>query len=171
MHHSDFIALIASIYKPNVYVELGLYEGETFKKVRPHILNRAYGVDYVPRSCLESLKHIPNTNIIFSKTDDFFNSFNDKIDMAFIDACHNAEQVMIDFENCFKRLNRGGIIFLHDTDPESNHLFSEGYCGDSYKIVSVLENRSDINIITFPLTEAGLSMVTLKNDTRTIRRN
>jgi hypothetical protein len=171
MHHSDYIALIASIYKPKVYVELGLYEGETFKKVRPHVMNTAYGVDYMKRPSLESLNILQNTNIIFSKTDDFFNNFNDTIDMAFIDACHNAHQVMIDFDNCFKRLNRGGVIFLHDTDPESNHLFSEGYCGDSYKIVPILENRDDINIITLPLTEAGLSMITLKNDTRTIRRN
>ena len=134
-------------------------------------MNKAYGVDYIQRPCLESLNHLQNTQIIFNKTDDFFNTFNEKIDMAFIDACHNSVQVMIDFENCLKRLNNGGIIFIHDTDPESNHLFSEGYCGDSYKIVSMLENRNDINITTFPLTEAGLSIVTLKNDTRTIRRN
>ena len=36
MHHSDFIAILASVYKPNLYVELGLYEGETLSKVLPH---------------------------------------------------------------------------------------------------------------------------------------
>jgi len=60
---------------------------------------------------------------------------------------------------------------LHDTDPESDVLFSPGYCGDSYKLVKHLENLQDINCTTFPLTEAGLTIVTKKNDTRTLRRS
>ena len=44
MHHSEFIGYIANIYKPNTYVELGLYHGETLKKVIPHA-KKLYGVD------------------------------------------------------------------------------------------------------------------------------
>ena len=33
MHHSDFIANITKIYTPKVYVELGLYQGETLSNV------------------------------------------------------------------------------------------------------------------------------------------
>jgi predicted O-methyltransferase YrrM len=91
--------------------------------------------------------------------------------MAFIDADHCYESALTDFENVYKRIAPGGIIILHDTDPESNHLFDFRYCGDSYKIVQYLENYPDINCITLPLTEAGLTIVTKKNDTRTIRRN
>jgi hypothetical protein len=60
---------------------------------------------------------------------------------------------------------------LHDTDPEEDRLFDPQFCGDSYKIVSILENRDDINVITIPIREAGLTIVTKKNDTRTLRRH
>lgn len=169
MHHSDFIALLASIYKPKVYVELGLYQGETISKVRPYI-GRGYGVDMNPNNFLEGLKVFPKLKIIYSTTNNFFDNFNEGIDMAFIDADHCYESAVCDFENVYKRLNPGGMILLHDTDPESDHLINPGYCGDSYKIVKYLENNTEINCTTLPLTEAGLTIVTKKNDTRTLRR-
>lgn len=169
MHHSDFIAVLASIYKPNVYVELGLYQGETISKVTPYI-GSGYGVDMNPNKFLEELKIFPKLKIIYSTTNSFFDNFNEGIDMAFIDADHCYESALSDFENVYKRLNLGGIIILHDTDPEGEHLINPGYCGDSYKIVKYLENNQEINCTTLPLTEAGLTIVTKKNDTRTLRR-
>ena len=169
LHHSEFIGLLASIYKPDIYVELGLYEGETLKQVQPHI-KTGYGIDMTPRQALEDLKIHSNLNILYTTTNEFFDFFNDGINMAFIDADHCYESALKDFENVYARLNDGGVIIMHDTDPESNHLIHPGYCGDSYKIVKTLEERSDINCTTIPLTEAGLTIITKKNDTRTIRR-
>lgn len=169
MHHSDFIALIASIYKPSVYVELGLYDGETFFKVLPHVKN-AHGVDMIMKPAVSSKSHYIGVNLHEMSTDTFFESNNFTIDMAFIDADHSSTSALKDFENCLIRLNPGGVIFMHDTDPCEDRLIHPGYCGDSYKIVPILEKRNDINIITFPLTEAGLSMITKKDDTRTKRR-
>jgi hypothetical protein len=169
MHHSDFIAILARMYKPNVYVELGLYEGETLTKTIPYI-GKGYGVDMVSKPALERLKSVPKLQINYETTNSFFEHFNQGIDMAFIDADHCYESVLVDFEKVYNRLNPGGIIILHDTDPESNHLFNPGYCGDSYRMVKYLEDRPDVNCTTFPLTEAGLTIVTKKNDTRTTRR-
>ena len=70
MHHSDFIGILASIYKPTTYVELGLYEGETLKKVQPHIKS-GYGIDMTPRQQLEDLKRHANLNILYTTTNDF----------------------------------------------------------------------------------------------------
>lgn len=165
MHHSTFIGYLASIYKPKIYVELGLYEGETLTKVRPHA-ETAYGIDMKSNQHLESLKKYNNVNIIYSSTDVFFESFDKKIDMAFIDADHCIESCMKDLENVLSRLNPGGVILLHDTDPESDKLIDPGYCGDSYKIVDILENNLDLNITTIPISEAGLSIVTRKGNTR-----
>lgn len=163
MHHSDFIAKIASIYRPNLYLELGLYKGETWKKVSP-FCSKMVGVDIVDRQL--------GGEIYIETTDSFFTHFQRKIDMAFIDADHSFESAKRDFINCYNLLNDGGIIIMHDTDPESDHLFSSGYCGDSYKIVSFLEdNFQNVNVLTLPITEAGLSIITKKNDTRTIRRS
>jgi len=155
LHHSDFIAILASIYKPTVYVELGLCQGLTLSKVQPYI-GKGYGVDMKSNISLETLKQkYSNLEIICSTTNEFFEKFNEGIDMAFIDADH-----------CYD----SAIILLHDTDPESNKFIDPGYCGDSYKMVKYLENHPDINCTTLPLTEAGLTMVTKKNDTRTFRR-
>lgn len=171
MHHSDFIAQIASIYKPTNYLELGLYVGETMNKVLPNVTGTAYGVDMVARPSLDELAK-KGVKVNYMTTDDFFKTHPDlKIDMAFIDADHCATSALRDFANCLNSLNDGGVIFMHDTDPQEDRLIHPGYCGDSYKVVSILEQRTDINITTFPLTEAGLSMITKKNDTRTIRRN
>lgn len=169
MHHSDFIVVLANIYKPQIYLELGLYTGETFSKVQPYI-GKGYGVDMKPNKQLDALKKHTNLEIIYTNTNDFFEQFNKGIDMAFIDADHCYESALSDFQNVYKRLNPGGIILLHDTDPEKNELIDPGYCGDSYKIIKYLENCPEINCVTFPLTEAGLTIVTKKNDTRTFRR-
>lgn len=169
MHHSDFIGILASIYKPNTYVELGLYEGETFRKVVQHT-KKAYGIDLKQNPFLDSMKN-SNVNIHYTTTDSFFENFKEGIDMAFIDADHCLESVKKDFNNVLKLLNPGGIILLHDTDPDSDFYIQPGYCGDSYKIVDIFEKNDDINIITLPVTNAGLSMVTKKNNTRTQLRH
>ena len=169
MHHSDFIAILEKIYKPKVYVELGLYQGETLQKIQPFV-EKGYGVDINENVFLENLKHHSNLEIIYTKTEYFFKNFDKQIDMAFIDADHCYDSALADFENVYKILNTGGIIILHDTDPEDDKLIHPGYCGDSYKMVTYLENHPYLNCTTFPLTEAGLTLVTKKNDTRTIRR-
>lgn len=171
MHHSSFIGYIAQIYKPKIYVELGLYHGETFRNVIPYT-QMAYGIDIKPNEQLENIKNSHNNvEIKYCKTDEFFENYTGSIDMAFVDADHCVDSVKKDFENILKRLNPGGIILLHDTDPENDKLIHPGYCGDSYKIVNILENNPDINIITLPITEAGLSMIQKKNNTRTALRH
>lgn len=163
MHHSDFVQTIAKIYKPNVYVELGLYEGETWNKVRPYC-SESFGVDLLDRKL--------DGNIFIETTDSFFLHFNKKADMIFIDADHSYESAKKDFLNSINILSESGIILMHDTDPDDNRLFSSGYCGDSYKIVDFIEkNIKEFNILTIPIAEAGLSIISRKNSTRTFLRN
>lgn len=162
MHHSDFIRHLASFYRPNIYLELGLYDGETFNKVAPFAI-RKIGVDIKPT-------HIQG-ELFVETTDKFFEHFTEEVDMIFIDADHSYSSVLKDFENSLKILKPNGIILLHDTDPETDTLFDFGYCGDAYRIVPYLESRLDLNITTFPITEAGLSLVTRKNSTRVSLRH
>jgi len=170
MHHSTFIGTIASIYRPNVYVEFGLYQGETFRKVQPYA-KTMYGVDMVRNGHLDALKGFPNARIHYCTTDSFMSGFKGMIDMAFIDADHCVESAKRDFDNILARLNPGGIVLLHDTDPEADRLIHPGYCGDSYKLVPILEANPHLNVVTLPITEAGLSIVSRKNETRTSLRH
>jgi len=171
MHHSEFISILASIYKPNIYVELGLYEGETLHKIMPFV-KKIHGVDLQRKQQLDILQqNNSNLYIHYTDTNTFFKNFNEGIDMIFIDADHSFGSALNDFENALKRLNTGGIIIIHDTDPEEDWLIDPKYCGDSYRIVSLLEKRDDVNIVTLPLQSPGLSIVTKKNDTRVQLRN
>ena len=164
--HSDFIGIVASIYKPSIYVELGCQFGYTLERVAPYA-KTIYGIDIQSSPRLESIKNqFSNIDLQITTTNNFFETFNEGIDMAFIDADHKFESCKQDFDNVLQRLNPGGIIFLHDTDPEDNSLFDPSRCGDSYKIVNLLENRNDVNIVTLPIREAGLTLVTKKNNTR-----
>jgi len=163
IHHSDFVAMLANIYRPKVYVELGLYTGETWYKTIPYC-QESYGVDVVDRQI--------KGNIFIGTTDSFFKNFKHKADMIFIDADHKYESVSKDLKNSLDILNTGGVIIIHDTDPIRDQLFDFGYCGDSFRIIRDLEAREELNILTLPCTEAGLSIVTRKRETRTdMRKN
>jgi predicted O-methyltransferase YrrM len=146
-------------------VELGLFKGETWYKVLPHCQS-AYGVDVVDRNI--------KGNVHIMTTDQFFSKFpkDEKIDMAFIDADHSYESCKKDFFNCLERLSDGGVIIMHDTDPVEDSLFDQRRCGDSYKIVDLLERNygDSLNIVTLPVAEAGVSIITKKGDTRVLLR-
>ena len=162
MRHPDVIRTVAQIYKPKTYLELGLYSGETFNAVKP-FCQRMIGVDINPVT-LQGEIHTKTT-------DQFFEEFDECIDMAFIDADHKYESALKDFENCLSRLNDGGIILIHDADPISDDLFDFAYCGDSYRLIDELESREDVNIITLPVHTEGLCLVTKVKDTRCHRRS
>lgn len=161
MHHSDFIAILAQVYEPNVYLELGTCRGITFNKVKPYV-KRAVGVDVFASYFYD----LVSGEIYCETTESFFNHFTDKVDMIFIDADHAFEMVKFDFYNALKLLNPRGIILLHDTNPASMDLVNPGYCNDGYKIVEILEKDETLNIVTLPVMEAGLSMITRKNQLR-----
>jgi hypothetical protein len=161
IHHSDFVAILANLYRPKVYIELGLYTGETWYKTIPYC-KESYGVDVINRQI--------KGNVFIGTTDSFFEKFKHKADMIFIDADHKYESASRDFKNSLDILNTGGVIIMHDTDPIEDRLFDFGYCGDSYKIISDLEAEEGLNILTLPCTEAGLSIITRKGETRTDMR-
>lgn len=157
--HTDFITHVLQVYQPKSYLELGLYQGETINKISSFV-PRCIGVDIVPVNV--------NSNCEFHQmtTDEFFTTFSENIDAVFIDADHSIESVRRDFENVVKLLNPNGVVFLHDTDPESDYFIDPGFCGDGYKIVKELEQDPRFNIVTFPVAEAGVSVITFKNSTR-----
>jgi hypothetical protein len=93
--------------------------------------------------------------------------FNENVDVVFIDADHNFESVKKDFKNSLKLLNKHGMIILHDTDPMEEMYLNPNYCGDSYKMDEwIRENYTDLDIMTLPLTQAGLTIVKRKSDKR-----
>jgi predicted O-methyltransferase YrrM len=158
--HHELILKILQLTGCETYLELGVCKGPTFILAN-NIVKRAIGVDVYD-------DRIYKVGEFYEcSTDDFFNFFHDNVDIVFIDADHHFESVRKDFENSLKILNKHGIIIFHDTDPVSEELLSPSRCGDGYKIVDyIYENHKELDMITLPVTIAGLTIVTRKSDRR-----
>lgn len=143
------------------YLELGIYKGDIILNACKFV-NNCVGVDIIDYISVNK-----SFNFINSTTDDFFKNNTQMFDIIFIDADHKFESCVKDLENSLKILNYNGVIFIHDTDPISEKYTDSRYCGDSYKINDYIYNHHhELDIITLPLTEAGLSIVKRKNENR-----
>jgi predicted O-methyltransferase YrrM len=160
-HHSDLIVQLVKSVNCRTYLELGIYDGSTLSKVG-QIVPRVIGVD------IKDLRIDKNIGEFYlSTTQDFLNNFKEKVDIIFIDADHSFESVKKDFESSLKILNEFGIIILHDTDPISEKYLDIGYCGDSYKMIDWIKtNYSDMDVLTLPISEAGLTIIRKSNERR-----
>lgn len=152
--HVEFIAGLARIMRPRVYVELGIYQAEVFNKVAPHA-GEAFGVDIDP-ACARFVRETPNSRFVSGTTDsfaDYFRKLGRQIDMLFIDADHCRESVLRDFRNYLPLVSPHGLILMHDTHPGDASLVEPGYCCDAYKAVEELQaNPVGYEMMTIPLS-------------------
>lgn len=159
-NHSDLIAEIVKQLNCQTYLELGVYDGHTLSKVSKYV-NRVISVD------INDIRIEKLGEFYLKNTDDFFSIFNEMVDVIFIDADHNFESVKKDFINSLKILNEFGMIILHDTDPMEERLLESRYCSDSYKMDEwIRKNYANLDVITLPISEAGLTLVKRNNDKR-----
>jgi hypothetical protein len=159
-NHSDLVAEMVKQLNCGTYLELGVYDGTTLSKVYRHV-NRAISVD------VKDIRLQQIGEFHLKTTDEFFETFNEMVDVIFIDADHNFESVKKDFINSLKILNEFGMIILHDTDPMEEKLLQETFCSDSYKMDEwVRINYPELDIITLPISEAGLTFIKRKKDKR-----
>lgn len=158
LYHANSIAMICQITGCEKYLELGTQDGFTVKIVA-EVVPYCVGVDINPCSF--------NGTMFVGTTDDFFEQNRETFDVIFIDADHAFSSVVKDLENALGILNKHGIIFMHDTDPVSPEFAVPGYCDDCYKIVDyIYAKHPELDIVTLPAREAGLSIVCRKADRR-----
>jgi len=137
------------------YIEYGVRNGNSVEPISK-LVKKVFAVDindYFPQ----------NKNIEFYKmlTDNFSNNYlpNINFDYAFIDADHSSKQVLIDFLNIYKYINKGGYIFLHDTYPCSEFFLRADYCNDCYLTpIKIREVFPDIEMLTLPINP-GLTII------------
>jgi len=159
--YKELIVWIAKIQNARSYLEIGVMYGDTFVDVAK-LVKRAIGVDTRNRIGSEY-------EFYEMSSDDFFRCFHDKIDVIFIDGDHRFEQAEKDFENSLKILDAGGTIILHDTDPNHAVRFAPTSCADSYKLVGHIHDKHpELDILTFPVSCMGISVVRRKNDRRVL---
>ena len=158
--HVDFLVNLASVLKPRVYVELGLYKCELFNKMEK-FCDKMYGIDMAEIT----KNHVKKSNKIhFMNTDtnaffDFANEQKIQVDFAFIDADHSFEGLKNDFLKLLPLMNDHGIIAVHDTHPKNEKYTSSGYCGDGYKFIEEIgANTSEFEMMTIPI-HPGITLV------------
>ncbi len=159
--HTDMIVQIVKSINCKNYLELGVYDGATLEKVSA-VVPRVIGVDINDFRKNKNIGEFHQTT-----TQNFLNNFNEIVDVIFIDADHSFEAVKLDFKASLKNLNEFGIIMLHDTDPISEKYIAREHCEDSYKIIDWIKAEyPDMDVFTFPISEAGLTVVKRSNDRR-----
>jgi len=157
----ELILWTVKIHHARSYLEIGVMYGDTFIDAAK-LVRRAIGVD---------VKNRLGSGYEFYEmsSDEFFRSFHDKIDVIFIDGDHRYEQANKDFENSLKILNAGGTIIIHDTDPSEAVRLAPTSCADSYKLIEhIRDKHPELDIVTFPVSVMGISVVRRKNDRRVL---
>ena len=151
--HESFIERLASVLKPVVYLELGLYHCDLFNRIIPHA-QTLIGVD-INEEAGTFMVQSEKTSFVYSTTDEFAESLRANpgiIDLLFIDANHSKDSVLKDFWNFFPFVASHGIILLHDTHPKNPTYSDAGYCGDAYLVAGELAKHADkIEFMTIPI--------------------
>lgn len=153
--HIPFVASIARIMQPKVYVEIGIYQASTLNKVAKHC-GLAIGVDINPAA--GKFIKAKNAEFLCGTTAELTTlcaKGNTVIDLAFIDGDHRSESVMSDFKVIDKFASTDALILFHDTWPANSDDASDGHCSDSYRVPSLLKERtngewSSVTIPIFP---------------------
>ena len=158
--HSSFVQFMGATLKPNVYLEIGTGDGDTFKMIAPFV-PRAIAVDCEIHDDLVDFEHYQmNANC-------FFDSFNEEVDLVFIDAGNDYTTATNDVMNALKLLSDDGMIILNGTNPISGDTAGEeGPWTLIDDIEGVLDALQNINVVTFPVGSPGLSVITKKQCSR-----
>jgi predicted O-methyltransferase YrrM len=159
MDHIDLIEVIFLACGYKDYLELGIWNGVNLARMAKHA-RYAVGVDIV------DIRVDRSTTLFVGVTDDFFKCNTSSFDLIFIDANHNYEHVQNDLIQSLNTLTPRGTIILHDTDPKNATLLGEGYCSTAYKIRQDLRANDQVDFVTLPMNEAGLTIVKPRNSER-----
>ncbi len=133
--HIQFAYYLVEKTKPKVFVELGTHKGDSYftfcNAVQKNNLDtKCYAVDtwlgdkhagFYPEEVynyvVEFNKRYPFSTLLRMTFDEAKNLFDDEsIDILHIDGCHVYEEVKHDFYNWLPKVNKTGIILLHDIE-------------------------------------------------------
>lgn len=119
------------------YLEIGCKGDTTFNQVEA---KTKVGVDPVSGGTMRMT------------SDEYFEKYDQKFDLIFVDGLHERAQVLRDVDNALTRLNLGGTIVMHDCDPPSEERQrvpqgnQRGWCGDVWRAYVQVRTRSDLDV-------------------------
>lgn len=137
--------------KPDLkFLELGTSTGVAFNSLT---FDNKYTVDLVRPDLIQG-----HPNSFQQSTDEFFATTElADFDLIFIDANHDVEQVLRDYNSSVSKLKQGGVIVLHDCYPPTEEYCEPRFCSDSYKILEALARTGQE--VTFSKEDFGVTLV------------
>jgi hypothetical protein len=133
------------------FLELGTSTGVAFNSLT---FSNKYTVDLKRPDLIQE-----HPNSFEQSTDEFFATTElTDFDLIFIDANHDSEQVLRDYNSSVSRLKKGGVIVLHDCYPPTEEYCEPRFCSDSYKILEALARTGQE--VTFSKDDFGVTTVT-----------
>jgi hypothetical protein len=166
-HYRLLLERIHRYLAPKTYVEIGLAEGMSFRKVLPETL--AVGIDPVV-----SIRQPLNSPVkLFALESDEFFARHDlrsvlngqSVDLAFIDGMHLFEFALRDFMNLERFCSGRSTILVHDCYPRDSETSSRErttvfWTGDVWKVILCLSQyRPDLRIGVVDVPQTGLGVI------------
>ncbi|MBP2634705.1 MAG: methyltransferase [Firmicutes bacterium] len=151
--HEHFIAFLAAIVKPKIYVELGLNTCTLFNRIIPYAAQLiGLGLDSSSRKYMQMSA---KTRFIYADTKAFAQYLSNnpiQIDMLAINAGHSKNAIEQDFEAYFPFVASDGIIILHDNRYFENVEQTDTGCRDGcFAIDKLFHSTDEYEILTIPV--------------------
>ena len=157
--HLNFILNLASVMRPQNYLECGIYHCGLFNQMIP-FAQKLTGVDIAPEAGTYMVKS-PKAQFVCSSTDDYaakLRETGETFDFIFIDADHSRQAVRSDFMNYVGLLRPHGLLLLHDTHPIDQAATDNARCGDGYISIEEFSRQTEQwEMMTIPL-HPGLTL-------------
>jgi len=152
--HEDFMVQLASVVRPKVYVELGIYHCALFNRIIP-LAEQLVGVD-INSDAGNYMRKSTNARFYKGTTQEFAKELEVQalqINMLFIDADHSKEAVTQDFRDFFPFVAPHGLILLHDTHPGNVNLIQPEWCGTAYQAIEEMSKETGAyELMTIPVS-------------------
>lgn len=158
---------------PAVYLEIGVRTGKSLALSRRRAI--AIDPDFAPLHA--ELRNDPRV-MLFEQTSDEFFAGHDRtdllgearVDFAFIDGLHHADQVIRDLSNVERWSHPGGVVAIHDAAPERPEIArrtrtkGDQWAGDVWRVVPMLsQHRPDLRLTLLAAAPTGLLLVSRLN--------
>ena len=137
---SDIINAI-KIIKNLTYLELGVDDNCNFEKI---LCDEKMSVD------------INGKGLFTGTTDEYFNKHKEKFDIIYIDANHDLDFVVRDFNNSVDRANHW--VLIHDMIPPSKKYTKSFKCSNSYLLLYHLVTKTN-NTVYAMNDDFGLTFI------------
>ncbi len=161
----DYIQAQIDRLNAGLYVEIGVRDGATFRRVK---CRRKIAVDPVRTEKMLAIQ--PGESFFEETSDRFFETSvvdalgGERIDVCLIDGLHVFEQVIRDVLNCAQWMRPDGVILLDDCNPPSSERAQPiptggAWNGDVWKAIAVIRRtQPQWHCMTFD-TDQGIGLI------------